>query len=103
MSASTCWAESLKPIGMPPLRSRTLSANARKSSTDRRSSKAAGETASWPGSIPRTSAMRSVTLRPGRWPPVPVFAAWPALKWNARTSSSSPQSHPKRPVAYSRR
>ena len=64
-SSSMCWAESLTPMGMPPVASRTSSAKRRKSSSHSKSENVAGEIASWPGSRSRTSAMRSVTLRPG--------------------------------------
>ena len=33
----------------------------------------------------RTAAILPTTLLPGRWPPVPVLAAWPPLKWKACT------------------
>ena len=50
MSSSTCWAESLKPIGMPPVAARTSSANgARSRPTSSESGKRAGRTAGVPG------------------------------------------------------
>ena len=85
MSLSTCWADSLTPIGMPPLRSRTSSAKCRKSSTPCQSGNVGGDTAGVPSGRPRTSAMRPFTFGPGRCPPVPVFAPCPSLKWNACT------------------
>ena len=86
MSSSMCCADSLTPIGMPPERSRTRSAK-RAEVVDASSSRgsAAGETAGVPSGRPRTSAIRPTTLWPGRWPPVPVLAPWPSLKWNACT------------------
>ena len=85
MSSSMCWADSFAPIGMPPLVSRTSAATRRKSSSSRRSVNVAGETAGSPSASLRTSAIRPMTLLPGRCPPVPVFAPWPNLKWNAWT------------------
>ncbi len=101
MSLSTCWAESFTPMGMPPLRSRTSSAKCRKSSTPCQSGNVGGDTAGVPSGSPRTSAMRPVTFGPGRCPPVPVFAPWPSLKWNACTLLSTSQLQPKRADASS--
>ena len=41
------------------------------------------------------------TFGPGRWPPVPVFAPWPSLKWNACTFFSTSHDQPKRADASS--
>ena len=38
---------------------------------------------------------------PGRWPPVPVFAPWPSLKWNACTFFSTSHDQPNRADASS--
>ena len=80
MSRSMCWAESLKPMGMPSEPSRTWSANRLKSSIESQSGKRGGETAGVPSGRPRTSAMRPTTLWPGRWPPVPGLGPLPALE-----------------------
>ncbi len=101
MSLSMCCADSLTPIGIPPLRSRTSSAKRRKSSTPCQSGNVGGETAGVPSGRPRTSAIRPFTFGPGRWPPVPVFAPWPSLKWNACTLVSTSQLQPKRADASS--
>ena len=74
MSASMCCAESLNPMGIPPVTSRTSAATPRKSSVVTRSGKVGGLIAACPGSSPRTSAILPTTFPPGRCPPVPVFA-----------------------------
>ena len=85
-SSSMCWADSLKPIGMPPdALAHARRRSARTSSTRVQSGKRGGEIAGVPSGRPRTSAIRPTTLSPGRWPPVPVLAPWPPLKWNACT------------------
>ena len=68
---------------------------------DRRASRGSvgGDTAGVPSGRPRTSAMRPTTLGPGRWPPVPVLAPWPPLKWNACTFAR----HVPRPAEAGRR
>ena len=96
-----CCAESLKPIGMPPDSSRTVSAKRRKSSTESQSGKRGGEIAAVPSGRPRTSAILPTTLSPGRWPPVPVLAPCPPLKWNACTFFSTSGVQPKRADASS--
>jgi hypothetical protein len=64
----------LKPIGIPPVISLTLSANALKSSGVCKSSKVGGETAGVPSFKFLTFAILPITLFPERCPPVPVFA-----------------------------
>ena len=70
-------------MGMPPVISRTRSANFLKSSAVCKSLNVGGEMAGVPSSIPRTSEILPIFLMPGKWPPVPVFAPCPPLKWNA--------------------
>ena len=81
-------------MGTPPVTSRTRSASSAKSAAVRRSVNVGGDTASWPSGRPRTTAIFPFTLLPGRWPPVPVLAPWPPLKWNACTLRISSMSKP---------
>ena len=64
-----CWADILKPMGMPPVSVRTSSARARKSPAVTRSGNRDGLIAGVPGSRSRTWAILPVTLVPGRCPP----------------------------------
>jgi hypothetical protein len=71
-------------MGMPPVRSRTSSAKSLicEGWSIRETRRRDGVLAF---SSPRTSAILPVHLVPGRWPPVPVLAPCPPLKWKAWT------------------
>ncbi len=103
MSCSMCCAESLKPMGMPPVASRASPAKARKSAGVVQSGKRAGETADFPSASPRTCAILPFTFSPGRCPPVPVLAACPPLKCMACTFWSLSIENPNRAEASSYR
>ena len=57
MSSSMCWADIFIPMGMPPVTSRTRSANRWKSSGVVRSVKVGGEMADWPSGSLRMAAI----------------------------------------------
>ena len=97
-----CWADSLKPIGMPPERSRTSSAKRRKSSSECQSGKRRRRHRRGAlGQAPHLGDAARPPCRPGRWPPVPVLAPWPPLKWKACTLARTSHDQPKRAEASS--
>src|SRR5690554_7057478 len=80
MSFSIWLALSLKPMGMPPVTSRTRSANFLKSAAVCKCANVGGDTAGSPSGIPRTCEILPTFLLPGRWPPVPAFCALPTFE-----------------------
>jgi hypothetical protein len=60
-------------MGIPPVTSRTRSANFLKSAAVCKSLNVGGEMAEVPSSIQRTSEILPIFLLPGKWPPVPVL------------------------------
>ena len=70
---------SLKPTGLPPLRSRSWSMKSISSSGESNALCDGGDTIVCPTSTPRASATSSFTFAPGSSPPSPGFAPWEIL------------------------
>ena len=67
---------SLKPVGLPPERVRSLSTNCSSSMGVEKAECFAGEMQSTPTGTRRASAISGVTLAPGSTPPWPGLAPW---------------------------
>jgi len=79
--------QSLKPMGLPSVRSRSLAMNCIISIGVRKALWAGGEITSWPMGTWRISEISCVTLAAGRMPPWPGLAPWLTLISTILTAS----------------
>ena len=70
---------SLKPVGLPPERSRSSWMNSSSPIGVEKALCAGGEWHSTPSGMPRASAISGLTLAAGRMPPCPGLAPWLSL------------------------
>ena len=86
-SSSMCPAAIFTPMGFPPVLERSMSTVLFRSSGVSIPGNAAGLWMSCPGLLPLITAIMSVTLAPGRWPPMPGLVPWPIFISTASQAS----------------